>query len=160
MLEWRPAENSGPIDVLVMNTKSKKIVYSGQASSDQTGVALALPDGNYRWWAMSTSHQMWSFPGEFEVNRRAVFTNDTSFQTNTVVTLSWDRIAAADRYDVWVTDERGVPVYRNMSAESLQVALQSTLLPGRYRAWVRAVSEDGNIGPWSSRLDFVVQPIT
>lgn len=160
MLEWWPAPNSGPIKVLVMNTTSKKIVYSGEAPQHQYGAAVALPDGNYRWWAMSTSHQMWSLPGEFEVKRRTAFTNETSFQTNTAVTLSWGRIAAAHRYDVWVTDERGVSVYRNFSAESLQVTLQSTLLPGRYRAWVRAVSEDGDIGPWSARLDFVVQPIT
>ena len=160
MLEWWPAENSGPIDVLVMNTRSKKFVYSGQASPGQHGAAVALPDGNYRWWVMSATHQMWSLPGEFVVKRRTSFTNDTSFQTNTAVTLSWDSIPAAARYDVWVTDERGVLVYRNMSAETLQVTLQSTLLPGRYRAWVRAISEDGVIAPWSSRLDFVVQPIT
>jgi predicted phage tail protein len=160
MLEWWPAENSGPIDVLVMNTRSKKFVYSGQASPGQYGAAVVLPDGNYRWWVMSTTHQMWSLPGEFEVKRRTSFTNDTSFQTNSAVTLSWGSIPAAARYDVWVTDERGVPVYRNMSATTLQVTLQSTLLPGRYRAWVRAVSEDGDIAPWSSRLDFVVQPIT
>ncbi len=160
MLEWWPAENSGPIDVLVMNTRSKTIVLSGQASPGQYAATVDLPDGNYRWWVMSTSHRMWSLPGEFEVKRRTSFTNNTSFQTNTAVTLTWDRIAAAHHYDVWVTDERGVLVYRNMSAATLQVTLQSTLLPGRYRAWVRAVSEDGVIAPWSSRLDFVVQPIT
>ena len=92
--------------------------------------------------------------------RRTAFTNDTSFQTNTAPTLSWGKVDAAHLYDVSVTDERGVPVYRNLSVAELQVTLQSTLLPGHYRAWVRAVSEDGDIGPWSNRLDFVVQPIT
>ena len=160
VVEWSHAENTDEVYIVIMNTRSKQIVYSGKASPGYYFAGAALPDGNYRWWAMSTKYQMWSLPGEFQAKRRTSFTNNTSFQTNTAVTLSWDRIAAAHHYDIWVTDERGISVYRNLSATELQVTLQSTLLPGHYRAWVRAVSKYGDLGQWSSRLDFVVQPIT
>lgn len=160
MLKWFTPTFYGPLKVVIMDTASQKIIYTGEHSPYEYGVEIPLPDGNYRWWAMSIHDQMWSLPGDFLVMRRTAFTNDTSFQTNTAPTLSWGKVDAAHLYDVSVTDERGVPVYRNLSVAELQVTLQSTLLPGHYRAWVRAVSEDGDIGPWSNRLDFDVQPIT
>ncbi len=159
-LAWTAAANSGPIRFSIMDTVSMKIIHTGTAANGRTSAVATLAEGRYRWWAMSTSHGMWSLPGEFVVKRGTVFTNESSFQTNTSVTLTWEEVNPADHYEVWVTDQRGLLVYRNDAVSGQQITLPNTLLPGHYRAWVRAISSSSVVGRWSSRLDFVVQPIT
>jgi hypothetical protein len=152
--------NSGPIKFSIMDTATMRIIHTGTAAAGRTSAFATLGEGSYRWWAMSTSHGMWSLPGEFVVKRGTVFTNESSFQTNSSVTLTWEKVDAAQQYEVWVTDQHGYRVYYNNAVSGLQVSLPNTLLPGHYRAWVRAISASSIIGRWSSRLDFVVQPIT
>lgn len=154
-LPWTAAANSGPIKYSIMDTGSMRIIYNGLTGS--TSAVLTLAEGRYRWWAMSTTHKMWSLPGEFVVKRGTSINSQASFQSGAAVTLSWENVAAARVYDVWITDERGMTVYRNQSVEGLQIALPNTLASGRYRAWVRAVSESGVIGRWSDRFEFLVQ---
>lgn len=159
-LEWTAVANSGPIDFSIMDTVTKRIVSTGRAPAGIASTTVGLAEGSYRWWTMSTSHGMWSLPGEFVVKRGTVFNNQASFQAGSAVILSWDRIPAARLYDVWITDERGLTVYRNQSVDGLQVSLPNTFASGRYRAWVRAISENSVAARWSSRFDFIVQPIS
>jgi hypothetical protein len=159
-LEWTAAANSGPINFTVMDTVTRRIVSSGRAPAGIASTTVGLAEGSYRWWTMSTSHGMWSLPGEFVVKRGTVFNNQASFQAGSAVILSWDRIPAARLYDVWIADERGITVYRNQSVDGLQVSLPNTFASGRYRAWVRAISENSVAARWSSRFDFIVQPIS
>ena len=159
-LEWTAAANSGPIDFSIMDMVTKRIISSGRAPVGSSSALVALAEGSYRWWAMSTSHGMWSLPGEFVVKRGTTFNSQASFQSGSAVTLSWDRIPAARLYDVWITDERGITIYRNQSVDGLQVSLPNTLASGRYRAWVRAISENSVAARWSSRFDFIIQPIS
>jgi hypothetical protein len=159
-LEWTAVANSGPIDFSIMDMVTKRIVSTGRAPAGIASTTVGLAEGSYRWWAMSTSHGMWSLPGEFEVKRGTVFNNQASFQVGSAVILSWDRIPAARLYDVWITDERGITIYRNQSVDGLQVSLPNTFASGRYRAWVRAISENSVAARWSSRFDFIIQPIS
>jgi len=153
-LRWTAAANSGPINYSVMDMRLMRIVYTGSAPAGSTSAVVELGEGNYRWWAMSTTHAMWSLPGEFTVKRTTQFTNDIVFQTGSAATLSWEKVDVAHHYDVWVTNERGVVVYRNQNVSGLSVTIPNTLAAGYYRAWVRVVTETGAVGQWSGRLDF------
>lgn len=159
-LEWTAHSGSGSISLVVLNIRSNKIVYERLVDPGTTYDKVTLPDGNYRWWAMAIAHNMWSVPGEFVVKRTTSFNNPLSFSAQGDVTLSWDDLSIADHYDVWVSDERGVMIYRNEVVNGLRITLPSSLPAGNYRAWVRAISGSGITGPWSRRLDFSIQQFT
>ena len=158
-LQWTAAANSGPINFSIMDLRLMRIVYSGSAPASSTSAVVELGEGDYRWWAMSTTHGMWSLPGEFTVKRTTQFSSDTYFQTGRIETLSWEEVEIAHHYDIWITNDRGVIVYRNQNVSGVNVTLPNTLPAGYYRAWVRVVTETGAVGQWSGRLDFELRAL-
>ncbi len=75
-------------------------------------------------------------------------------------TIKWDPVAGATKYDLWVdyltTGTSQFIRQQNLTATSFT---RSTALPvGSYRAWVRAMDDDGDISPWSPPYDFSVMP--
>jgi hypothetical protein len=159
-LEWTSYSGSGSIKLSVLNIDMDRIVYAATVDPGTTSASVALPDGNYRWWAMATTYNMWSVPGEFAVKRTTTFNNPFHFPAQGDVTLSWDEINLVDHYDVWVSDAQDVLIYRNETVNGLQITLPSSLPPGNYRAWVRAISGAGTIGRWSSFRDFTILQTT
>jgi len=99
-----------------------------------------------------------------------VTTNSTGVQlfgpegdiTQTRPTFTWSGVDGATRYILWVNDDT-----RNINRRILQSNLQTTsytpdgsLLPGDYRAWVRAYNGATPIGPWTFASVFTVNEVT
>ena len=78
--------------------------------------------------------------------------------------LAWTTSPTATQYEVWINYEGGegpksAKVLDDASYKSTVFALPSTLLRGRYRAWVRAIRQDGltvYAGDWSKTIEFTV----
>ena len=82
--------------------------------------------------------------------------------TQTRPTFTWSGVDSATRYILWVNDDT-----RNINRRILQSNLQTTsytpdgsLLPGDYRAWVRAYNGATPIGPWTFASVFTVAEVT
>ena len=82
--------------------------------------------------------------------------------TQTRPSFTWSGVDSATRYILWVNDDT-----RNINRRILQSNLQTTsytpdgsLLPGDYRAWVRAYNGATPIGPWTFASVFTVAEVT
>ncbi|MBL8812785.1 MAG: hypothetical protein JNM43_21650 [Planctomycetaceae bacterium] len=78
--------------------------------------------------------------------------------------LAWTTSPTATQYEVWINYEGGegpkaAKVVNDASYKSTVFALPTTLLRGRYRAWVRAIRQDGltvYAGDWSKTIEFTI----
>lgn len=82
--------------------------------------------------------------------------------TDTRPTFSWAGVDTATRYILWVNDDT-----RSVNRTILQSNLQTTsftpddaLLPGQYRAWVRAYNGATPVSPWTFANRFTVAEVT
>src|SRR5207244_4168848 len=72
--------------------------------------------------------------------------------------FTWNAVAGAAHYDVWVSDKTSGTALRNQVVFGTSWAPTTPLQPGdNYTWWVRAVDNSGaNAGAWSTPLDFSV----
>ncbi|MCI0380716.1 MAG: hypothetical protein L0215_24290 [Gemmataceae bacterium] len=75
-------------------------------------------------------------------------------------TIKWDAIVGATKYDLWVDNlSTGTSQFirqQNLTATSFTRALALPL--GSYRAWVRALDDDGDTSAWSPPYTFTLTP--
>ena len=115
-----------------------------------------LPIGPIRWWVRagnSVGNRGWSVEGSFNVDGR------TTIQPVQNNTISWQAIAGASRYVLFV--QRGNDPVAVLRQESLDVTQfnVSSLGAGNYRAWVKAIDGRTNAfvdGFWSLPADFSI----
>ena len=77
-------------------------------------------------------------------------------RTSTPV-LSWQGIDNAVEYDVWLSQYGSGLVYRNENVSGTSVQIPVDLALEKHRLWVRGIDAEGNAGPWSDGMDFVVK---
>jgi hypothetical protein len=125
------------------------------------------PGDGFRWWvraadATNTNHSAWSGPLDFSV---AILTAPALIGpsgpiANATPTFTWNTVAAADHYEIWVNDlttgQSGLLQNRDIVTTSWTPT--SALHAGdSYRWWVRAVdSSGGDNSAWSSPLSFSI----
>ena len=121
-----------------------------------------LADGSYRWWAIAVSQAgirtLWSAPADLSVSDgRTSLLTPTGTASSSKPVFTWRVVAAAARYDLYV-DRIGGPsqVIRQQNLTQATYTPTTSLSAGSYRAWVRAISTSGELGPWSLPLDFNV----
>ena len=69
-------------------------------------------------------------------------------------TITWNSAAGAAEYQVLVRDASSVVIDVTQAGTSLTPA--TALANGVHRAWVRAISAGGVVGPWSAPASFTV----
>ena len=102
---------------------------------------------------------MWSLPSTFVIDRGIELTAPVNFRADQAITLTWTAIAGAEQYDIWISTDHGVLVYRDQAVPGLQLTLPPLLAVGKYRTWVRAVSASGYAGAWSTPHELSVDPV-
>jgi len=76
--------------------------------------------------------------------------------------FQWGTVSAAAAYNVYVNTSTGQNVVNRTvqsnvcSGSTCTANLNLSLPQGSYRWWVRGISSQGMVGPWSSRADFVI----
>ncbi len=99
----------------------------------------------------------WSSPVDFNVSGKAVFQTTSGTTSDRTPTLTWTAVTDAARHELWVSrlDGGGVVINETQLTGTSYTPL-SNLVPRAYRAWVRAVSSTGQVGPWSVSIDITV----
>ncbi|MEQ9411316.1 MAG: Calx-beta domain-containing protein [Fuerstiella sp.] len=84
-----------------------------------------------------------------------------TFPETSTPTLSWQPVANATGYEIWLT--RRFPAESRILNGSSMLSTNSftpadDLTPAFYKYWVRATSDNGGSGPWSEERTFEVKP--
>ena len=149
-LQWNPVTNAESYEVTLWNRDTRRNVFERRTVTTPSLTTETLPAGNYRWWVVAIGPQglrsTWSSASDFQIG------GATAFFTPTISTegqLDWTTVVDADHYDLWINDDHGVTILRHQSFQGTQFIPENPFAAGQYRAWVRAVSATGKIGPWS-----------
>lgn len=99
---------------------------------------------------------LWSATSSFTTNVTPVVNAIPGPQVYTAMkpTLTWSSIDRAARYDIWVERNAQSSVYLKTTASGNSFTFDSDVPAGNYWFWVRAVSVNGVLGPWSAPYQF------
>ncbi|MEZ6123183.1 MAG: beta-propeller domain-containing protein [Planctomycetaceae bacterium] len=89
------------------------------------------------------------------MNNRQLRWSQISDRIQQVAGQATDTVRNVSSYELWISDQatsRRVQYERNLT-DTFQ---NLDLVPGSYWAWVRAVFDDGSLGPWSRRNAFSI----
>lgn len=122
-----------------------------------------LPSGRYAVWvkaiAADGTESAWSAAQEFYIGGRPEIMEPVSGSTTSATPIfQWSGIDGAVRYEFWVNriDQFQSRVVYDADVQATSYAVQSSLQPGTYRAWVRAFSDMGEASEWSQYVEFTV----
>ena len=123
----------------------------------------ALPAGDIQWWIRATGAPDgagWSLAGNASTTPKAVVTGPAS-PASTTPTFTWTLVPGAQKYilHVELASNPGVPVIRKENLVTTQFTPAAPLVPGAYRAWVKALDGTTNsfaTALWSDAFDFTV----
>ena len=167
---WNTAVGADHYDVWVsdLTTGTSAVLRNEDVLGTSWAFATPLqPGDSYRWWvrgldSTSTNAGPWSNPQQFTVASLAAPTGlaQTSSNLSAEPAFTWNAVAGANHYDVWVDDTTAgtSPVLRDQDVNATTWAPTAPLPAGdSFTLWVRAVDTTGtNVSPWSTSLDFTV----
>lgn len=161
-ITWTAGIPGGTYELWVnqVGGQARLILESGIAANSFTPPA-ALTDGSYIAWVRQTPSSggalPWSPAFRFEVGasttpEQPTLTIDTS---STATTFSWQTVANAVRYELWVNldNTRVLHLTDLTSLEHVTSELQAV---GSHRAWLRGINEGDVAGAWSSVVVFSI----
>jgi len=121
-----------------------------------------LPNGNYRWWSAvvgsNSPTAIWSNPTNFSIGGWASFTNAPGTFGSTP-TFNWLAVGGAANYEIQINRvdivQFNVVRLNNLTGTRFTVP-NAMVAGGTYRIWIRAIGINGELGKWSSTLEFNV----
>jgi len=164
---WVQSSGGGVVHDVVHLAPGDVVCTVGECSI--TPVGLSLPDDSYQWWVQGQSaagNGLWSSSLSFVVGGSspgaATLLAPTGAGVGTSPTYTWDTVAAATWYYVWVNDDAGsatVSGWFNAAqagcggGELTCSVTPSTAVSGAGTFWVLTWNPAG-FGPWSTPLTF------
>ena len=162
---WTPFTAAARYDVSILQIAGNKgEVYRNRNVS---GTSLTIPTdldlGAHRVWVRSVNAAgvsgRWSQPLSFSVDKLVNALAGTSVSMNARSTLDWADIPQATSYDMRLINVETGSVLANVgSLPSSQSSGLATLLPGKYRYFVRGNTASGS-GQWSDGYDYTILSI-
>ncbi len=122
--------------------------------------SVELPAGQYVWWVQARGSMglsgLWSDMSRVTIGGRPQLTSPSGRQTSRPV-FRWDTVGGAAEYSVAILrlDAAGTSLQADHIMTN-EYRVSGALSAGQYRAWVRAISQNGQLSVWSAGLDFVV----
>jgi len=165
--QWRAQSGVAHYDVWVNDLTTGQVMVLRNANATGTswvpGVGGALTPGHiYQWYLGAVAGDgsaLWSNGQSFSVAAlTAPAPLGPSGAASDMPTFSWNAVANADHYDVWVNDltTGQAMVLRNASATGTSWTADVALTPGRsYMWWVASVSSNGT-HLWNAGQAFAV----
>lgn len=118
-----------------------------------------LADGNWQFWVRAVTEDgkvgAWSAPYSLTIGSTPLLSVVTGSGARGVE-LRWIPVYGAARYDVYIQNLESGLITSAHGILTSTFSTASTLSAGRYRAWVRAISETQTAGVWSLPVDFLI----
>jgi len=149
-------DGDGDPDVVSAAVRDDALVWYENTTS-QLGL------GRFAAWVRAFDSQgrsgPWSDVGKFRISAAPRFSLPAAATGDPTPTLSWNTVAGASRYELWVDDiDRGrSQVIRQTELSTSNFTPSNRLSFGRYRAWVRAFDIEDRPTPWSAARTFRIQ---
>jgi hypothetical protein len=169
---WNAVVNADHYDLWVDDLtagQSQAVRNEDVGGTSWTPTTPLIPGHSYRWWVRvvavsellaQTADGPWSAGLTFTAAPLTapiqVGPSGTIFTATPLFT--WNAVLGADHYDLWVDDlsTHQSQVVRASHVTGISWSPTNNLNWNRYRWWVRAIASDGNSGPWSAAMDFLV----
>ncbi|MCI0742561.1 MAG: hypothetical protein L0Y72_26305 [Gemmataceae bacterium] len=145
-----------------LSTGQSRVMHRTDLTNTTFTPAERLAVGSYRVWVRAFNAQgqasKWSDFQDFQLTAPAApaLTGPEAETTDKSPTIAWNAVADAARYDLWV-DNLGTgqsQIIREAALIDTSFAPAAALPHGQYRAWVRAINDNGVPGSWSAARDF------
>lgn len=162
-ISWTAVQDAPRYELWVNNvtTGQTRVISRTNITTSNYVATETLGSGTYTAWvrAFNTVNESgkWSNPHTFTVLAAPVVVLPTVGGTfDRTPTYSWNAVAGATSYDLWVSNRlSNAVVYRNQTVLGLSVDQPTDLLTGDYTMWVRA--KFGNqFSVWSAPRQFSV----
>jgi hypothetical protein len=164
---WNAVVGASHYDLWVndVTTGRSAVLHDNAIQGTSFTPATPLPYGDsFRWWVRGISSNFvtgpWSDSLDFAAAALAAPSlTSPSGQASNVVTFTWNAVAGADHYELWVNDNTtGVrPAIHETTVQATSFTATTSLTVGdTYTWWVRALSGTGQAGLWSTPLSFTV----
>jgi predicted phage tail protein len=160
---WNSVTGAHHYDIWVHNRITGEVTRDLNAVTTTWIPSSPLRQGDdYRWWVRAVdsigSPGPWSSFLDFMVSDLAPPSLIApAGSVSPQPTFSWNAVAGADHYDIWVENRHTHHVLRDRTVNATTWTAPSLLIQSAdYRWWVRAVDGAGDVGPWSTYLDFQV----
>ena len=158
---WNAVAGADHYDVYLQDTGTGVVTRNAHVAGTTWTPTGPLAQGhNYTWWVRAldaAGHpSMWSAPLSFTTTSLAAPTLVAPSGASLLTpTFSWNAVANADHYDIWVQDVKSGKVLRDTSVAATTWAPPTPLTAGdTYKWWVRAVDGNNSPGPWSGAQSF------
>lgn len=156
---WIPAEGNVTYDVLLTSGLNSRMIRH----HDLLSVSVDdLPPGVWSWHVRAVTEEgqrgPWVAGEPFNTDSRAVLVVPESFSAVDNVTIRWLAHVEAIRFQLQIDNltTGQAKVIREDHLTGSRYQAKTSLTPGEYRVWVRAISADGTFAPWSRWHDFTV----
>ena len=156
---WSATTGAVSYDVY-LHSGSQAILQSNLTGTSWTPTT-ALASGDWTWTIRPRNSAgatgLWSSANHFSTSGRTDLLTPNGTTADRTPTFSWQAVSGAIRYIIQVdslTTGAG-RIIREENVTGTSLTPTTPLVPGTYRAWVRAVS-NSSIAPWSLQVDFIV----
>ncbi len=171
-ITWQQVSGAGRYVLHVENSDTNEVVIrEDDVTATSFDAATPLPAGNYRVWVKAIdaatdlfADGQWSRPFDFTVNSAGTIDPPPMLDVQIAAladtvggtpTITWNTAAGAATYQVLIRDASSVVIDVTQAETSFTPA--TALENGPHRAWVRAISATGIVGPWSAPASFTVE---
>jgi hypothetical protein len=160
---WTTVPGANYYELWVSDAYGSTVIWNPHVVGNSFTPTTALAVGaNYQYWLRARTDagaaSAWSNAYSFTIAQLGAptLTSPVGTITTNTPTFAWTAVAGANAYDVWISDNTtGAQVLRDQHYVGTTLNLAQPLTMGRsYTWWVRALSDAGNVGAWSSGATF------
>lgn len=165
MFAWSAVTGATRYEVQVRNLWTNTTVRNeGIITGTNWTPLIDLPDGPSRWWVIAIGANgvrgLWTAPTDIYIGGLTNLLTPTGSITDINPMFSWQPVDGAARYELWVTHAGlNARLIHETNLRTLTYTPTSALPKGTYRAWVRAISSSGEVGPWSNQGNFEIAAV-
>lgn len=170
VFEWTREYQNSSFEVYVYDLDAGQwVIHWQNLTGTQYTSTSPLDAGNYQMWVRAFdyagNYSAWGAPVNFSVTAPAAaipgsttLTGPNGTTADTTPTITWNAAANASKYELFVANvNTGGTAIHETSVNGTSFTPNQNLPAGTYRAWVRGVNSQGQVGNWSVSIDFQVQ---
>lgn len=166
-INWTSIVDTDRYDLWINNVTTGESQVIREEDLQTTNFATSTADlvgGTYKAWVRAIAPDgvtgFWSNSVQFTVLTTPQIIAPTGSTFDRTPEIRWNEIPGASFYDVWVSrqtpGEAASLAMRNQFVEGTSISPTMDFADGRYVAWVRAISADGQATAWSQPQAFEV----